>query len=121
MEKHGSKKMKSSSTSPPCIPRFRSNKNTRPSPITLLERFRETVFRIIMLSALSKSSHTAGSSTVVRPRKYCPADAHHSEAVADCIEFIKKKALTTEENRDCTASSPTVDGAEMVVPVRVVV
>ncbi|GLT82652.1 hypothetical protein SLE2022_010110 [Rubroshorea leprosula] len=112
--------MKSSSTTPLCIPRFRSNKKTRPSPMTLLERFRETVLRLIMLSALSKSSHTPGSSPVVQPRKYCPADAHQSEAVADCIEFIKKKALT-EENRDSTASSPTTDGTEMVVPVRVVV
>ncbi|XVE87424.1 hypothetical protein DITRI_Ditri18aG0116300 [Diplodiscus trichospermus] len=84
-----------------CMPRFRSNnKNKRLSPLTLLERFREAVFRLIMLSALTKTSHNrhhTGSS--VAPRKYYPPDAHHSEAVADCIEFIKKKA-SREENRE---------------------
>ncbi|KAE8674021.1 hypothetical protein F3Y22_tig00111769pilonHSYRG00272 [Hibiscus syriacus] len=80
-----------------CMPRTKgSNKNKRLSPASLIERFREAVFRLIMLSALTKvSTHPHGSSSAgtATPWKYYrPADAHHSEAVADCIEFIKKKA-----------------------------
>ncbi|XVF18020.1 hypothetical protein REPUB_Repub10bG0175400 [Reevesia pubescens] len=109
-------KMKTSSL---CMPRFKgNNKNKRLSPMTLLERFREAVFRLIMLSALTKVSHHhphhhTGSSAA--PRKYYPAesDAHHSEAVADCIEFIKKKA-SWEENRDSTASSSNMDATSEV-------
>ncbi|WRX10615.1 hypothetical protein QQP08_003102 [Theobroma cacao] len=100
-----------------CMPRFKgSNKNKRLSPMTLLERFREAVLRLIMLSALTKTSHHhTGSSTA--PRKYYPADAHHSEAVADCIEFIKKKASRVE-NRDSSASSSNMDATgEVVMPV----
>ncbi|KAF8410457.1 hypothetical protein HHK36_002986 [Tetracentron sinense] len=82
------------------------------SPISLLERFREAVFRLIMLSALSKATHH--SEPVNVPRAYNPLDPHHSEAVADCIEFIKKSALA-DESRDSTASS-SVDVTEVVLP-----
>ncbi|MBA0741916.1 hypothetical protein Gogos_015035 [Gossypium gossypioides] len=107
-----------------CMPGFKSNNknNKRLSPVTLLERFREAVFRLIMLSALSKASHhhhhhhhhQSSSSTV--PRRYYPADAHHNEAVADCIEFIKKKS-----SRESRASSSNMDAAtsEIVMPVPV--
>ncbi|OMO84639.1 hypothetical protein COLO4_21914 [Corchorus olitorius] len=106
-------------TSTLCMPRFKSNnKNKRLSPMTLLDRFREAVFRLIMLSALTKASHHQTGSTAA-PRKYYPADAHHSEAVADCIEFIKKKAYT-DENRDSSASSSNLDAAsEVAMPVHV--
>jgi COMPASS component SWD2 len=52
---------------------------------------------------------------------YYPADPHHSEAVADCIEFIKKSSLTDQEeiNRDSTASSSFDDTGEMAMPVPV--
>lgn len=104
----GSPKIMKSSSSL-CMPRFKgNNRNKRLSPMTLLERFREAVFRLIMLSTLTKASnhHRTGSSVV--PRKYYPADSHHSEAVADCIEFIKKKS-SREENRDSSASSSNMD------------
>ena len=94
-----------------CIPRLRSgsngnNKNKTPA-MTLLERFREAVFRLIMLSALSKATTTTHNNyhhhrhqAHVSRSYYNPADPHHSEAVADCIEFIKKKALTDDEDYD---------------------
>ncbi|KAK9034823.1 hypothetical protein V6N11_076880 [Hibiscus sabdariffa] len=47
------------------------------------------------------------------------ADAHHSEAVADCIEFIKKKS-SSEDNADARAGSSisNMDAAnELVMPV----
>ncbi|KAB2004367.1 hypothetical protein ERO13_D11G183450v2 [Gossypium hirsutum] len=101
-----------------CIPGFKSNNknNKRLSPVTLLERFREAVFRLIMLSALSKASHHHQSSSSTVPRRYYPADAHHNEAVADCIEFIKKKS-----SRESRASSSNMDAAtsEIVMPVPV--
>ncbi|KAL9328228.1 hypothetical protein ACSQ67_003231 [Phaseolus vulgaris] len=81
-----------------CMPRLKSNscKNKAPSPMTLLERFREAVFRLMMLSALSKATtNHRGSGDGERQHHRCsPHDPHHSEAVADCIEFIKKKAAT---------------------------
>ncbi|XVF15903.1 hypothetical protein REPUB_Repub09cG0196600 [Reevesia pubescens] len=106
-----------------CMPRFKgNNKNKRLSPMTLLDRFREAVFRLIMLSALTKASHHQHtSSSAAAPRKYYhrPADSHHSEAVADCIEFIKKKA-SREENRDSSVSSSNMDAtSEVIMPVPV--
>ncbi|KAF5753037.1 hypothetical protein HS088_TW01G00955 [Tripterygium wilfordii] len=85
-----------------CIPRLQrgnpttsTTKNHRLSPATtLLERFREAVFRLIMIS-LSKS--TGSSSTTTRSFPADHAD-HHSEAVADCIEFIKKKSAMEENH-----------------------
>ncbi|KAF7809663.1 Transducin/WD40 repeat-like superfamily protein [Senna tora] len=97
-----------------CIPRFRSSnnsctKNKTPSPMTLLERFREAVLRLMMLSALSKATtQGGGSGGDGRQRRFYPSDSHNSEAVADCIEFIKKKAAV-DGNRyssavaDCNA------------------
>ncbi|GMJ08793.1 hypothetical protein HRI_004548500 [Hibiscus trionum] len=109
----GPKKMKINNL---CMPKMKgSNKNKRLSSMSLLERFREAVFRLIMLSALTKAAtqpHTTSSSATATPRKYSrPADAHHSEAVADCIEFIKKKAYREEilNNRVSSATSSTTE------------
>ncbi|KAE8695131.1 hypothetical protein F3Y22_tig00110733pilonHSYRG00089 [Hibiscus syriacus] len=103
-----------------CMPGFKgNNKSNRLSPTTLLEQFREAVFRLIMISALSKDSHHHHSSTSNAPRIYYPADAHHSEAVADCIEFIKKKSSRMED-MDSRAGSSNMDATnEIVMPVPV--
>lgn len=113
-----------------CIPRLRSNscthKNRGLSPMTLLERFREAVFRLIMLSALSKASTNQSGSAESQQQYYCyyPNDPRHSEAVADCIEFIKKTAVP-DENRDSSASasssSTSIDAAaaDVAMPVTV--
>lgn len=90
-----------------CIPRMRGA-----SPASLLERFREVVFRLIMLSAISKT-HGSGSSCGGKASRSCPPDSHYSEAVADCIEFIKKSACE-EGGRDSVASSSA--SSEMGIP-----
>ncbi|MFS8033982.1 hypothetical protein Hanom_Chr17g01575881 [Helianthus anomalus] len=131
-----------------CMPaRMRANrKTTRLSPMSLLDRFREAVFRLIMISALSRVSttpNTSSSSTSTstynshsplrlssrsssksspavtshqRHRSYhhYASDSHHTEAVADCIEFIKRSA--NEENRDSIATSRS---KEIVIPLPV--
>ncbi|KAJ1408801.1 hypothetical protein SESBI_23213 [Sesbania bispinosa] len=109
-----------------CMPRLKSNscKNKVPSPMTLLERFREAVLRLMMFSALSKAT-TTNHGGGERQRRYrhsnSPYDPHHSEAVADCIEFIKKKAATDtiENRRHSNASSSMDDTAEIVVSLSV--
>lgn len=89
-----------------CIPRMKGNKI--PSPMTLLERFREAVLRLMMFSAISKATNNnrggGSGGDRERQRRYSPYnDPHHSEAVADCIEFIKKKSAidNTIENSPC--------------------
>ncbi|KAF4371859.1 hypothetical protein G4B88_016922 [Cannabis sativa] len=105
-----------------CIPRLRNNNNNNnhnnscttkkkglTPAMTLLDRFREAVFRLIMFSAFSPSSKTASSTVLNRDgstpeatRCYRrPGDDHmQSEAVADCIEFIKKKAMPFDHNNN---------------------
>lgn len=139
-----------------CIPtRMRAGrKSTRLSPMSLLDRFREAVFRLIMISALSrtstannitgyaspydsqspirlssrsssKSSPAATNRHNHKPYHHYASDSHHNEAVADCIEFIKRSAK--EENRDSSASSSSSirsplyhkSGAEIVIPLPV--
>lgn len=112
-----------------CIPKLRADatKNTKaPSPMTLLERLREAVFRFIMLCALSKATnhhhHPAGAGfqdDVVRRRhSYQGAEHHHSEAVADCIEFIKKKAYSDDEIIHDGGSMDADADVAVPVPVR---
>ncbi|CAN4083423.1 unnamed protein product [Withania somnifera] len=89
---------------PFCMPRIRGNncsrKSNRLSPISLLDRFRQAVFRLIMLSAMSKATQQqeqrSNSSPISHKSYYSQEHDHHSEAVADCIEFIKKSAITDD-------------------------
>ncbi|KAH7849534.1 hypothetical protein Vadar_019178 [Vaccinium darrowii] len=93
-----------------CMPMFKlttststsygRNNHRRLSPMSLLDRLRQAVFHIIMLNALSKANHQtdhhhgSGADQVqARGGRYgynYLNDPRHSEAVADCIEFIKK-------------------------------
>ncbi|KAL3723741.1 hypothetical protein ACJRO7_035847 [Eucalyptus globulus] len=117
-----------------CIPRLRvpiasssscSARSHRFAPSTLLERFREAVFRLMMLSALSKSSPSPPPPPPPLSRQHRPYypvnDPHHSEALADCIEFInRKKKASGEDDEATTISGATLDDpAEMVMPVPV--
>ncbi|KAG6399803.1 hypothetical protein SASPL_141288 [Salvia splendens] len=75
--------------------------------MSLLDRLREAVFRLIMISALAKnrSSPEPPSSD----HYYYPNDHHHSEAIADCIQFIKKSTTTADdddETRNSAAAFP---------------
>lgn len=91
-----------------CIPQLKAasssataaaTKTRRFTHTSLLERFREAVLRLMMISALSSSrTGRPGSNTASKSHSsdlyYCDyySSTHHSEAVADCIEFIKKKS-----------------------------
>ncbi|MQL76399.1 hypothetical protein Taro_008799 [Colocasia esculenta] len=81
-----------------CIPRRRRS-HPRPSPASLLDRFREVVFRLIMMTAAAsrgggaqararqgRRAHGGGGGRVHR------SDSYRSEAVEDCIEFFKRSA-----------------------------
>ncbi|KAI9121779.1 hypothetical protein K1719_007169 [Acacia pycnantha] len=114
-----------------CIPRmmksnnYPKNKSSPASPMTLLERFREAVLRLMMLSALSKATADhdgSGGDSNQGQNKHCCYrlnEHHHSEAVADCIEFIKQKAAvrSTGQNHHSTANSSGGEStAEIVMP-----
>ncbi|KAI3712823.1 hypothetical protein L1987_71389 [Smallanthus sonchifolius] len=105
--------------------------------MSLLDRFRHAVFRLIMISALSRVSNTpttpsypstfdtqsplrlssrsssksspAATNRYHRSYHHYSFDSHHTEAVADCIEFIKRSA--NDANRDSIA--------EIVIPLPV--
>ncbi|KAG9131023.1 hypothetical protein Leryth_006800 [Lithospermum erythrorhizon] len=117
------------SSSPFCIPRSvrgRTKKSNRLSPMSsLLDRVREALFRLIMLSAISSSKP---SSQQNRPPVHSPQrsfegssfphEPHRSEAVADCIEFIKKSATGEENGREARIGG-TAEGSDLVIPVPV--
>lgn len=77
-----------------CVPRVKTNSSRTTTgdvtPMTLLDRFREAVLRVIMISATSNPTPRRRKPTTVRSQKYYNStDAYHNEAVADCIEFIR--------------------------------
>ncbi|VVB18359.1 unnamed protein product [Arabis nemorensis] len=94
-----------------CVPRVKNNSRTTTSDreisvttMTFLDRFREAVLRLIMISAVSKStSHRRNKpppATVRCQKYYNAADTNHNEAVADCIEFIRtNKAIDLDNGR----------------------
>ncbi|OIS98256.1 hypothetical protein A4A49_17592 [Nicotiana attenuata] len=113
---------------PFCMPKLRGSNCTRKSnrltPMSVLDRFRQAVFRLIMLSAMSKATQqdSQRSSSPISHRSFYSHEPHHSEAVADCIEFIKKSATTDDSgDGDSSASSfMLIDGSsEVVFPVPV--
>ncbi|KAJ0968720.1 hypothetical protein J5N97_021597 [Dioscorea zingiberensis] len=82
-----------------CMPRLTSsNRNRTPSAISMLDRLREVVFRLIMLTAISKG----GRRQHERPQEQHHArshqpDSYRSQAVEDCIEFFKQSAASAED------------------------
>ncbi|KAI9121721.1 hypothetical protein K1719_007111 [Acacia pycnantha] len=89
-----------------CIPRMMKNNScpkNRSSPaspiMTLSERFRAAVLRLMMLSALSKAADHGGNRGQTHRCYQLNEHNHHSEAVADCIEFIKQKAVAVAVDR----------------------
>ncbi|CAN8277700.1 unnamed protein product [Cochlearia groenlandica] len=91
-----------------CVPRVKTKTGTtcgREINATLLDRFREAVLRLIMISAVAKSTRRRRKemqTDTTRCQKYYSdhADAYHSEAVADCIEFIKtNKGIVVDNGR----------------------
>ncbi|KAG1354040.1 hypothetical protein COCNU_07G001520 [Cocos nucifera] len=83
---------RSAAKATPCMPRLvRGNGRAVTTPASLLERLREVVLRLIMLSALSKGPRAHRREPAPRPC-HLP-DSHRSEAVQDCIEFFKRSAV----------------------------
>ncbi|CAL9086299.1 hypothetical protein MUK42_30262 [Musa troglodytarum] len=77
-----------------CIPRARSNRPVT-THMSLLERIREAVFKLIMLSAMLKSTGTGSQREKLHKGNICaskPPDSYRSEAVEDCIEYVKRSA-----------------------------
>lgn len=93
-----------------CIPGLSGKRAS--SPVSLLVRFRQAVFRLIMLSAISKTQQT-GPCCANGSRPYPPTDSHYNEAVADCIEFIKK--TTSEQGDDSTARDSVTESNALPV------
>ncbi|KAK1423565.1 hypothetical protein QVD17_18869 [Tagetes erecta] len=102
--------------------------------MSLIDRLRDAVLRLIMISALSKVSSTTNTATydgqspmrlssrsslksspVVLATTRRQRDSHHTEAVADCIEFIKRSANV--EKKSSSVYDKNAD--QIVVPLPV--
>ncbi|KAJ4895678.1 hypothetical protein Rs2_22472 [Raphanus sativus] len=90
-----------------CVPRVKTrssrttagDRNISVTPLTLLDRFREAVLRIIMISATSNPTPRRRKPITVNSQKYYNStDTYHNEAVADCIEFIRTNKGNNVEN-----------------------
>ncbi|CAN6983906.1 unnamed protein product, partial [Brassica oleracea var. botrytis] len=77
-----------------CVPRVKTNlsrttagdRNISVTPMTLLDRFREAVLRIIMISAPSNPTPRRSKPTRVNSQKYYNStDTYHNEAVVSSL------------------------------------
>ncbi|KAH7664815.1 hypothetical protein IHE45_14G144400 [Dioscorea alata] len=103
MEGKGRGRARNMKSTAQCMPRFTSSTNRQnrtPSPISLLERLREVVFRLIMLTAISKGGrgHHDRPQEHQHTRTTHHPDSYRSQAVEDCIEFFKQSAATSEDD-----------------------
>uniref|UniRef100_A0A0D3F3B7 Uncharacterized protein n=2 Tax=Oryza TaxID=4527 RepID=A0A0D3F3B7_9ORYZ len=122
--------MKAATTA--CMPRLvrggcRASTARPAASVSLLERIRDVVLRLIMLSAVSKASvkRTGGgkaSSSSSSPRAAPPPpvmtscrrdDSIRNEAVEDCIEFLKRSSAEGD-----AAKLSSVTAAETVAVAR---
>ncbi|KAK9136457.1 hypothetical protein Syun_015787 [Stephania yunnanensis] len=73
------------------------------SPSLVLERLRDAFFRLIMLTAISKTTRFCEPPRNVGKRPaYCSPNLqqyHSDQDIADCIEFIKKTASMVPDPR----------------------
>lgn len=101
--------MNSSVAAVTCMPRLRRRQETFATPISLLNRLREVLLRLIMFSsAVSRTKemhhHQAPPARVYHQN----LDSHRSEAVQDCIEFFKRSAVV----RQAEKSNQCADGRD---------
>ncbi|KAL6653185.1 hypothetical protein ACP70R_012110 [Stipagrostis hirtigluma subsp. patula] len=83
-------------------PRRRGGSSATAAPVSVLDRLRDIMLRLAMLSAASSATTTPKqqgalrrTGTVVAATRVSPtayADTYRSEAVDDCIEFLKRSA-----------------------------
>lgn len=84
-----------------CLPRLRHRQATFDTPMSLFNRLREVLLRLIMLS--SAVSRTIETHQAPPARVYQSLDSHRSEAVKDCIEFFKRSAVVRQaETSECS-------------------
>ncbi|WOL16757.1 hypothetical protein Cni_G25545 [Canna indica] len=88
-----------------CMPRLWRKSAAARTPAPLLERFREVVFKLIMISAVTKGGRTRrerqpGGSARQHGGHLHP-ESYRSEAVEDCIEFFKRSAEGTKSPSVC--------------------
>lgn len=83
-----------------CMPKPRPRRQgrtmaARPAA-TLLERLREVVIKLVMFSAISRPRRWASAGSGSRERQQCcnHEDPRRSEAVEDCIEFLRMSSST---------------------------
>lgn len=78
-----------------CIPKLRgAGEKTPAKPTSLMDRLREAVFKILMISAASRSGRRRQQRSLNQAIPQQPADSYRSQAVEDCIEFVKKSAAS---------------------------
>jgi hypothetical protein len=113
-----------------CIPRLRGgggrsrrrggSSAASPTQVSVLDRVRDVVLRLAMLSATTKGSTTLrrtvisrSEARVVSPAASAPppyADSYRSEAVDDCIEFLKRSAAGRASSAAAVGEESTVAG-----------
>jgi hypothetical protein len=88
-----------------CMPRLRRRQETFSTPISLFNRLREVLLRLIMFSSPVSRTKEMHQSPPARPRVYQNLDSHRTEAVQDCIEFFKRSAVLSQtEKSECLES-----------------
>ncbi|KAL0678105.1 hypothetical protein Bca4012_006086 [Brassica carinata] len=94
--------MKKNSGARFCVPRVKTNlsrttagdRNISVTPMTLLDRFREAVLRIIMISAPSNPTPRRSKPTRVNSQKYYNStDTYHNEAVVSSLSGPTRAAM----------------------------
>ncbi|TVT97968.1 hypothetical protein EJB05_56739, partial [Eragrostis curvula] len=123
-----------------CIPRLRGGGRSRrggsaaaATQVSVLDRLRDVVLRLAMLSAatsatkqstLRRTATTTPSRAEARvsPASATYADSYRSEAVDDCIEFLKRSAAgasgagVTAAVESSTAASPALHASPCATP-----
>lgn len=98
--------MDSSAATITCLPRLRRRQATFDTPMSmsLFNRLREVLLRLIMIS--SAVSRTTETHQAPPARVHQNLDSHRSEAVKDCIEFFKRSAVVKQaETSECSDGS----------------
>ncbi|KAM3272383.1 hypothetical protein ACQJBY_042499 [Aegilops geniculata] len=107
-----------------CMPRLTRGRcrasTARPAAsVSLLERIRDVVLRLIMLTAVSKASvQRSSSSRTSSPRAGAPGavacrrdDSIRNEAVEECIEFLKRSSAEGEAVKLSSVTAEAVAAA----------
>ncbi|KAG6507258.1 hypothetical protein ZIOFF_032600 [Zingiber officinale] len=85
-----------------CMPRLWRKPLPMPAPASILERFREAVFKLMISSVVSKGRRREMlEEAAARQRLQLAPDSYRSEAVEDCIKFFKRSAAANADRSHC--------------------